>query len=368
MKVIHILNELKFSGAEIMYVSAAKEFAKMGCELTVVNTGANLGEYAVQFEKAGYEVLHWPYNPKNISDKIAYTKEVIGFLKSNAFDVVHIHTGHLLFLMSFSAWRANCKIVYTFHNVYPTRWFSYPLHLSLRWIIKNILGCKYHTISDSVYEHEKRLYLNNTHKINNWYNSATFYPAADFEKTTIRKQLGISEDALVVISIGGCSHIKRHSDIISAMPVIREKYPNTLYLHLGEGSTLQEEQGQAKDLGLKEHIRFEGNQTDVRKYLIASDIYVMPSKFEGISLTTIEAMVCEIPAVLYDVPGLRDFNKTVTCAKIIPEDYQELARAIIELHENKSEQQLLVTNGKVFVDREFNMAINAKKIVELYLE
>ena len=51
MKVIHYLHELKFSGAEIMYVDAAPVFQKLGCELSVVNTANHLGEYAPFFEK-----------------------------------------------------------------------------------------------------------------------------------------------------------------------------------------------------------------------------------------------------------------------------------------------------------------------------
>lgn len=64
MKVIHYLHELKFSGAEIMYVDAAPVFQKLGCELSVVNTANHLGEYASFFEKAGYKVFHRPY-PKD---------------------------------------------------------------------------------------------------------------------------------------------------------------------------------------------------------------------------------------------------------------------------------------------------------------
>ena len=58
MRVLHILDELKFSGAEIMYVAAAKLFQDLGCELYVVNTANHLGEYTPFFKEAGYTVLH----------------------------------------------------------------------------------------------------------------------------------------------------------------------------------------------------------------------------------------------------------------------------------------------------------------------
>lgn len=66
----------------------------------------------------------------------------------------------------------------------------------------------------------------------------------------------------------------------------------------------------AAGLGVRNNVRFCGNRKEVRMFLVAADIYVMTSKYEGISITTIEAMACGVPAILYDVAGLCDFNKT----------------------------------------------------------
>lgn len=87
MKVIHYLHELKFSGAEIMYVDAAPVFQKLGCELSVVNTANHLGKYAPFFEKAGYKVFHRPY-PKGYCKRWKYYRDTIQFLKKEKYDVV----------------------------------------------------------------------------------------------------------------------------------------------------------------------------------------------------------------------------------------------------------------------------------------
>ena len=60
MKILHVLYELKFSGAEIMYVDAADEFRSLGCELYVINSAERLGKYADMFKDAGYKVYHLP--------------------------------------------------------------------------------------------------------------------------------------------------------------------------------------------------------------------------------------------------------------------------------------------------------------------
>ena len=365
MKVIHYLHELKFSGAEIMYVDAAPVFQKLGCELSVVNTVNHLGEYAPFFEKAGYKVFHRPY-PKGYFKRWKYYRDTIQFLRKEKYDVVHIHSSALKWGMSYCAWKAGCKSVYTFHNVFRSHWYTYLYHWWLRWSAKHLFGCTFQTISDSVYENEKRYYHNETIKIYNWYGSSRFYPAQPNEKQAIREKLNIPQDALVLISVGGCSSIKRHTDVIKSLPEILKDYPNTIYLHLGEGVSLQKEIELANQLGVSKQVHFCGNQKDVRQFLIASDIYVMPSKHEGIPITTIEAMACGIPAILYNVPGLRDFNKEMECSELIAEDYQLLAQTIIKLYKDGEKQLFLTQNAKSFVDSHFFMETNAKKIFELY--
>ena len=284
MKIIHILNKLNFSGAEIMYVDAATVFQKLGGELAVVNTAKQLGEYSSYFENAGYNIIH-KYIPNTISKQWKMRKELIQLI--NGYDIVHIHRSDLRWIMSYCAWKAGCKAVYTTHNVFRSHWYSYPLHYMQRWTAYHLFHCTFQTISDSVDANERNYYHTKTKLIYNWYNKERFYPATLEEKERTREALNIPKNSLVIISVGGCSHIKRHHDIIKAMPKIIKRYPDAIYLHLGQGDTLEEEKELAKGLNVNQNIRFCGNQKDVRKYLIVSDIYVMPSKFEGISLTTV---------------------------------------------------------------------------------
>lgn len=369
MKVLHILYELKFSGAEIMYVDAARYFQSQGCSLTVMSTSQSIGEFAPHFSKSGYNLIHKPFlRGRNIFKKIKYGREVIKSFKDEDFDVIHVHVNKFMLFFTFCAWIAGIKSVYTFHNVFPSRLHSFPYHVLRRFVAKNIFGCKFQSISDSVYEHELKYYFNRTKKIYNWYNSDRFYPAHLDERKHIREQLNISPDSLVLISIGGCSDIKRHSEIFKALPIICKRFHNTVYLHLGKGETEENEMELAKELGVSQNVLFLNNQVDVRKYLIASDVYVMPSKFEGISITTIEAMACGIPALLYNVPGLRDFNKNDENSTLIEEDYKLLAENVIYLFLNSQIAHSQSVRALNMVNTTYDLSINASQIYQLYLE
>jgi glycosyltransferase involved in cell wall biosynthesis len=369
MKVIHILNALKFSGAEIMYVAAASLFQQKGCELMVVATADELGEYASYFKKAGYTVLHKPYPPrKKYWKRLKYYWQFSRFLKSEQIDVVHIHSHKCMWGMSFAAWLAKKRSIYTFHSVFRSQKITYLYHYLRRWSAKNIFKCRFQTISDSVYDNELNYFHNPTTKIYNWYAGNRFFPAPDNEKEKIRMDLNISPKTLVLISVGGCSSIKRHTEILKTLSIIIESNPDCLYLHLGEGITEQKEKRFVAELGLDNYVRFIGNQTDVRKYLIISDIYLMTSRFEGIPITTIEAMACRVPAILYDVPGLRDFNKTGEHSVLIPEDYHILAEKILSYKDNQQYFRFIAKNAIQFVNTNFDMKTNTNKIFELYQE
>ena len=281
--------------------------------------------------------------------------------------MVHNHSSRIFWDTSLCALIAGVKSIYTFHNVFTPNWYSYFYHFSLRIMAKYIFKCRFQSISDSVYNNELKLYKNPTTKIFNWINTNRFFPAVTNEKANIRKELEIPENAFVLISVGECSKIKRHSDIIKSLSIIKKTIPNIRYLHLGNGNLLEHEKKIARKLGVDSSILFFENQLDVRKFLIASDVYVMTSKFEGISLTTIEAMACRIPTILYDVPGLRDFNKYKTTSFLIPEKPEAIAEKVIAIYHSNTETTEIIEQAIANIKLNYNMNSNVKEIFQLYL-
>ena len=92
MKILHVLYELKFSGAEIMYVDAADEFRSLGCELYVINSAERLGKYADMFKDAGYKVYHLPC-PSGLITRWSYCQQIVRLVKKEGIDVIHTRMG-----------------------------------------------------------------------------------------------------------------------------------------------------------------------------------------------------------------------------------------------------------------------------------
>jgi glycosyltransferase involved in cell wall biosynthesis len=369
MNILHVFYELKFSGAEIMYADAGPKFKKLNFNLTAFNTSQSLGEFSSILSATGYRIIHFPIyeNRFNLFQKIRFWTKCYKFLIKENIDIVHIHTTTLKWDMAFIAWLAGRKSVYTIHNVFPTNGIKLLYNKYLRYSARK-MGCTFQSISDSIFKLEKELYNNETIRINNWYGDSRYFPAETWEKEKVRSELHINAATLVIISVGGCSHVKRHSHIIEALKIIIDtSNSDIIYLHLGEGLDVESEIAFANELGIAENIRFLGNQKDVRKYLIASDIYVMPSKHEGTPITTIEAMACNIPTILYDVPGLRDFNRDHEISRLVSENPQSLAAEIMSMSVDSEKQARLISGAQRFVTKNYSLDKNTTRIInELY--
>jgi glycosyltransferase involved in cell wall biosynthesis len=367
MKVLHIFNEIKYSGAELMYSNAASIFQEHGIEMHAISTGKNLGSFAEVFEQKKIITYHWPIDYENHSlfKKANYYWKFYKFIKNEKIDVLHIHRSNLYFI-AFCSRIAGIRTIKTMHNVFTNRKLTYPYAIVQRLIARKLLKVNFQTIGQSVFDNELNYYHNSSVRINNWFDLNRFYPPINNnEKQEIRQKLNIRQDAFVIISVGGCSEIKNHSDIIRAIKTLVNKV-DCLYLHLGTGDLEEKEKTLALELGIQDSIRFLGNQIDVRRYLIASDIYVMPSIFEGLSIAGIEAMACGLPSILYNSPGLRDLISKDDNGFLIESDFNILSEKIVEFKKNP---ELIITKGQTaveFVNKYFSMDINVKQIIQLY--
>ncbi|MDP5230065.1 MAG: glycosyltransferase family 4 protein [Cellulophaga sp.] len=368
MRVLHIFNELKFSGAEIMYVNAAPFFQKHGIEMIALSTGEKIGDFLPQFKAENIEVHYMKLliNEANPFVLIRYFREFYQFVKCNNIDVIHIHRSKHFWFFSLIGYLTGKRIIRTVHNVFKNRKVTWLKAYLERMTARKIFKVTYQSIGKSVYDNELYYYKNNSTIVNNWYDDKRFYKqSSDFERDEIKNKLKLKDTNYIVISTGGCSHVKNHHDIIRALAIVNKKIDCT-YVHLGEGVTTNEEITLAKQLGVNSKILFLGNKLNVRDYLIASDLYLMPSRFEGLGNAAIEAMACRKPSILYDVVGLKDLINNNNNGFLISESHLELADKILYLYHNKEISFKMASNAEKFVKETFTIEKGVNGILTLY--
>lgn len=236
-----------------------------------------------------------------------------------------------------------------------------------RWVAKNLLGVKFVSIGPSVSEVERRVLFNKTTMIPNWVDEKVFVPAADEdERKQARLKYGLPLSDIIAVSVGACTEQKNHIAIINAMMELHETLEHITYLHVGEGPLLPDEMQLIKEAGIEGMTRFIYQTHNVREILIASDIFVMPSLYEGLGLSCIEAMSCGLPIVAYDCYGLRDVVVNGRTGFLVPPDPRSLAARIKELASNEKLRKTLGVEARRTVLENFDMRRSVGSLLKLY--
>lgn len=152
----------------------------------------------------------------------------------------------------------------------------------------------------------------------------------DDENCNIRKELGLSEDSFLVLSVGELFPRKNQQVIIRALGKLKDK--NIHYILCGKGSRLDELTALAEKNGIRDQVHFLGYRKDVTDIYGQADILALPSRREGLGLAGLEGMYCGLPLVSSDINGIRDYmedGKTGFMYK--PDDVDGFAEGIMKM-------------------------------------
>ena len=363
MKILHILNTIEFSGAEIMLKGVAPILINNGFELHALSTGDEVGPYADILRNCNYKIHHIPFkkSPK-------YFIKFYNLIREEKYDVVHIHPERAFFWHALVAKQAGVKNpIRTVHSVFNFSGYLRIKRMIQRFVASKVLGVQFMSIGYSVSETEKNIFFNNTILIPNWINQRNFLPPKDEnERNQMRIKLGISRTDRVIVSVGSCTDVKNHNDIIIALAELIKKTKNIFYIHVGDGPLQKKEKKLAVKLGVFDRIKFLGQIENVRDTLISSDILVMPSKYEGFGISCLEAASCGIPSVVYNVEGLRDIVKNGENGILVEPNPNAIALAVEELIRNEKLRKHMGIKSRERLLRYFNMQDSLDKLIKIY--
>ena len=161
-------------------------------------------------------------------------------------------------------------------------------------------------------------------------------PASTTEREDARTRLGLH--GTVLLAIGRLEPQKQHVALVDALPAVLASVPDARCVILGrDGTSSAEVRRRVTELGLDDRVLFAGHHNDVTPFLAAADRFVLPSAIEGIAGAVIEAMLTGVPAVCFDLPGVREISDDGRYARLVPAGRSDsLADAIIDDLEDAS--------------------------------
>ena len=351
MRVLHVLNELRPSGAEVMLRVAAESWRRQGITGEILCTGETEGEYADVLRQAGYHVYHLPF-----VRSVRFLIAVYLFLRSGGYDVIHLHTERAGFWYAAVAFAAGQRrIIRTIHSLFPFRGVLRVRRGCQRWLMRQVFGVRMAACGETAARVEWETYRNPVEVLGNWFDSEVFRPVARVEKEP--------GAPFVIATVGNCCEVKNHEAVLRALVDL----PGVVYLHAGCEDAGAREQELAGELGVAGRVRFLGMMTDVRSVLRAADLFVMPSRYEGLGNAALEAMGAGVPVLLADSVGLRDFRALSSAIRYCepePAALREAVRTFMALP--AAERAAAGAAVSEMAHRQFGVAAGAARYAAVY--
>jgi glycosyltransferase involved in cell wall biosynthesis len=151
---------------------------------------------------------------------------------------------------------------------------------------------------------------------------AAFPPPVDGDRDAARLELGIGSSPLAVC-VGRLHRQKNQGALLDAWPRVRAAVPDARLVLIGEGPDEDSLRARAVD-----GVELVGQRSDVRSWLAAADVVVQPSRWEGMSLSLLEAMAAARSVVVTDVYGMAEVVRDGVGAVVPEDDVEALAGAV----------------------------------------
>jgi glycosyltransferase involved in cell wall biosynthesis len=276
-------------------------------------------------------------------------QQISAFIRTHQVRVINAHHFTPFFYGLYGAKRHGCKIFYTAHSIpevdlIGTFWSM--LGSILLRLSEGAIG-----ISPGISEAIKRQFRLSDKKvltITNAVNHSRFVVNIDVKEK--KKDLNINEDEQVIGCVGNLRQQKNYPNLIKAFKIVESQLGKVRLIIVGEGKRKDDLEALIKELGLNGKVLLLGARNDVPEIMKVIDVYCLPSFYEGLPLSLLEAMSAGLPVVGTDVPGIQDVIIHERNGLLAPPDNPgELSKALIRMLTDRRLAQDLSENGRQYV-------------------
>lgn len=295
-----------------------------------------------------------------------YQKELIRIFKKNNYKIVHSHINTLSVFPLRAAKKAGVKvrIAHSHSTTNKKEWKKNLLKQVLRPFSKvyatNYMCCSELAgrwlFGDKAYDSGQVYLLNNAIDLDKFkYNEKL--------RKERRKELGISDDTLVIGHIGRFVAQKNHTFLIDIFNEVHKKNNNSILLLAGQGPLMEEIKNKVKELKLNYSVRFLGQRSDVNELCQAFDVFCLPSLYEGLPVVGVEAQASGLLCILSNAMTKETKVLDITKFMSLNNTPEEWADSILD----DVKRYKRIDTSKEMTSKNFNIKEEAKKLEKYYL-
>ena len=355
IRVLQIINSLHAGGAEALvrnFILQAKNNKKIHIEICILYSN---GIFRKEIKKKGISI--WDLQLKFKYDLRGIVK-LISLINKRKYSIVHVHLfpANLFVSLASLFLPKNIKFIFSEHSIYNRR----RLFTIFR-ILDTFIYSRYYKIICVSKQVQVAL--------------------IEWLSKLKRKTIVIS-NAVPILELSNCSSIKKYDIIfvgrlikakgidvlLKAIKILKEKYQKEIKaVIVGKGHLDEELKGLVVKLGIEKEVEFLGVRRDIERLMKSTKLFVLPSRWEGMPLTILEAMSNGVGIISTRVGGIPEVIEHEKEGILIPpEDPEALARAVIKLLEDRKLRVKLALNAYKKVKEKYSIELYTKNILELY--
>ena len=353
MKIIQVMPEFALAGAEIMCENLTYELVKAGHDVVVVSMYTIHTPITDRLEAFGVKL---EYLDKKTGFDFSVFKKMKKLFKKEKPDVVHTHRYSILYAMPMAILCGVKRRIHTIHSVAQKENGKFA-----RKVNKIFFEC--FSVTPVALSSVVQATIVDEYKIN-YAKIPIVLNGVDIDKFSKKSDYHIS-DKINIMHIGRFHESKNHVGLINAFELVHQKYPEAILNLYGEGPLFHEIKKLVVNKSLSDFVIFHGTIDDIACKFIENDIFCLPSNYEGVPMTLIEAMAVAMPIVATNVGGIPDMLENEKDALLCDVNSDAVAKCLIRLIDSEELRQTL---GKNALNRssEFSSYSMAKKYLDLY--
>jgi glycosyltransferase involved in cell wall biosynthesis len=185
----------------------------------------------------------------------------------------------------------------------------------------------------------------------------------------LKTRLGVGSNERIVLSVGRLSSEKAHIDLLEAFKHLSELNPeiNSRLVIVGDGVERDRLETAAQSMGIRGHMIFTGEQSDVQPYYAAAALLVLPSHSEGSPYVLLEAMIAKLPIVATAVGGVPEIVEDEVSALLVPaRDPRAMAAGIARVLANDELARKLTASAFTLAATRHSPDTQVRSLIELY--